>query len=87
MLGGASLLDELPDGLHVGLCGAGSPLPDPERFGPCVAVAAGERLFVIDSGSVSSRNLGRIGRDRDPGPAVKPNTSTLSAIGYYWRKG
>ncbi len=54
----SSLLDELPDGLHVGLCGAGSPLPDPKRSGPCVAVVAGERLFVIDSGSGSSRNLG-----------------------------
>jgi ribonuclease Z len=56
----SSLLDELPDGLHVGLCGAGSPLPDPERSGPCVAVVAGRRLFVIDSGSGSSRNLSRM---------------------------
>ena len=55
-----SLLDELPDGLHVGLCGAGSPLPDPERSGPCVAVVAGERIYVVDAGSGSSRNLGRM---------------------------
>ena len=54
---GASLLDELPDGLHVAICGAGSPLPDPERSGPCVAVVAGERVFVVDVGTGGSRNL------------------------------
>lgn len=47
----------LPDGLHVGLCGAGSPFPDPTRAGPCVAVVAGRRLFVIDAGDGSARNL------------------------------
>jgi ribonuclease Z len=56
----ASLLDELPDGLHVALCGAGSPLPDPDRSGPCVAVIAGSRLFVVDSGAGSSRVLSQI---------------------------
>jgi hypothetical protein len=29
----SSRLDELPDGLHVGLSGAGSPHPDPARTG------------------------------------------------------
>src|SRR5665213_3722575 len=43
-------ITELPDGLHVGLCGAGSPFPDATRSGPCVAVVAGRRLFVIDAG-------------------------------------
>ena len=38
------LLQELPDGLHIALCGAGSPLPDPGRSGPCTAVLAGTRL-------------------------------------------
>jgi hypothetical protein len=57
---GASLLDELPDGLHVALCGAGSPLPDPDRSGPCVAVIGGRRLYVIDSGSGTSRSLARM---------------------------
>lgn len=47
----------LPDGLHVGLCGSGSPMPDPTRAGPCVAVVAGKRLFVVDSGQGSTRNL------------------------------
>ena len=38
---GADVVTELPDGLHVMLCGAGGPLPDPKRSGPCVAVIAG----------------------------------------------
>jgi len=47
----------LPDGLHVGLCGSGSPMPDPTRAGPCSVVVAGRRLFVIDSGTGSTKNL------------------------------
>ncbi len=54
-----SLVDELPDGLHLVLCGAGSPLPDVERSGPCAAVIAGPKLFVVDSGAGSSRVLAR----------------------------
>jgi ribonuclease Z len=54
------LLQELPDGLHVALCGAGSPLPDPNRSGPCTAVIAGKRLYVVDAGSGSSRILSRM---------------------------
>ena len=55
-----SLLEELPDGLHVVICGAGSPLPDPARSGPCVVVIAGSRVFVVDAGAGSSRVLSRI---------------------------
>ena len=55
----SSLIDQLPDGLHVVLCGAGSPLPDVERSGPCVAVIAGKRLFIVDAGSGASRVLAR----------------------------
>jgi ribonuclease Z len=54
---GRDALAELPDGLHLGLCGTGSPMPDPTRAGPCVAVVAGQRLFIVDSGSGSTRNL------------------------------
>ena len=57
---GGSLIDDLPDGLHVALCGAGSPLPDPQRSGPCTAVVAGRMLFIVDSGSGSSRVLSRM---------------------------
>jgi ribonuclease Z len=58
---GADLLNELPDGLHLGLCGAGSPFPDEHRAGPCTAIVAGKRLFIIDVGSASPRNIGKLG--------------------------
>ncbi len=48
---------ELPDGLHLFVCGAGSPLPDRHRSGPCLAVIAGDRLFVVDAGTGGARNL------------------------------
>lgn len=54
---GTDAIAALPDGLHVGLCGSGAPMPDPTRAGPCVAVVAGRKLFVVDSGSGSTRNL------------------------------
>jgi len=54
------LIAELPDGLHVALCGAGSPMPDPARSGPCVAVVAGKTLFEVDAGSGAARNLLRM---------------------------
>lgn len=57
----ADRIAELPDGLHLILCGAGSPLPDPQRSGPCAAVVAGERLFLVDAGSAAARNLQRLG--------------------------
>ena len=50
-------LAKLPDGLHVGLCGSGSPMADPTRAGPCVVVVAGRDEFVVDSGPGSTRNL------------------------------
>lgn len=57
----ADWVADLPDGLHVVLCGAGSPLPDPRRSGPCTAVIAGERVLVVDAGSGASRRLGELG--------------------------
>jgi ribonuclease Z len=54
---GADPLAALPDGLHVGLCGSGSPMPDPTRAGPCTAVVAGRRLFVIDIGEGAAKTL------------------------------
>lgn len=53
-------LAALPDGLHIVLCGAGGPLPDPVRSGPCNAVVAGGKLFVVDAGSGAARNLARM---------------------------
>ncbi len=57
----ADRVTELGDGLHLALCGAGGPLPAPKASGPCVAVIAGKRLFVVDVGTDSPRNLGRMG--------------------------
>ena len=56
-----NILEELEDGLHLALCGAGGPMPAPKASGPCVAVVAGERLFVVDAGTDGLRNLGRMG--------------------------
>jgi len=57
----ADPLAALPDGLHVLLCGAGGPLPDPVRSGPCAAVIGGRTLVVVDAGTGGARNLQRIG--------------------------
>ena len=51
------VIADLPDGLHVGLCGSGAPLPDPRRASPCVAVIAGRSLYVVDAGPSSERKL------------------------------
>jgi ribonuclease Z len=51
----------LPDGLHIGLCGTGSPLPNAERAGPCNVVIAGKRVFVIDAGEGGARNIQLMG--------------------------
>ena len=51
----------LEDGLHVALCGAGGPMPAPKASGPCVAVVAGEQLFLVDSGTNGPRNLQVLG--------------------------
>lgn len=50
-----------PDGIHVLLCGAAGPLTDLKRSGPCVAVQAGRRLFIIDAGANGVGNLRRFG--------------------------
>ena len=51
----------LADGLHVGLCGTGSPLPDPARAGACTVIIAGKHIFVVDSGEGGARNIALMG--------------------------
>jgi len=51
----------LPDGLHVGFCGTGSPFPSPTRSGPCTAIVAGPRLFIVDAGRGSADMIARMG--------------------------
>jgi ribonuclease Z len=55
------LMNGLPDGLHAGLCGSGSPMPDPTRAGPCVVVIAGKQVYVVDVGEGSPRKLALLG--------------------------
>jgi ribonuclease Z len=57
---GADAIVEMEDGLHLALCGAGSPMGAPDYSGPCVAVVAGERLFIVDAGTNGRRNLNRM---------------------------
>lgn len=57
----ADAIAALPEGLHVLLCGAGGPLPDPVRSGPCAAVIGGHTLVVVDAGTGGARNLQRLG--------------------------
>ncbi len=52
-----NMIEKLPDGLHVGLAGTGSPLPDAKRTAACTFVLAGKDLFIIDSGPGSTLNL------------------------------
>ena len=54
------------DGLQVFMCGTSSPLPDPDRAQACVAVLAGESLYLVDTGAGSARvaTLGRLPLER-----------------------
>lgn len=56
----ADATSDFKDGLHVTLCGAGGPMPAPKASGPCVAVVAGQKFFVVDAGTDGLRNLGRM---------------------------
>lgn len=58
-------VDLLEDGaLHVVLCGTGSPLPDPDRAGPCTAVLADGRFFVVDVGPGATKSIQLLGLPR-----------------------
>lgn len=60
----ADLFDE--DALRVLLCGSSSPLPDPGRAKACVAVFAAGKIWIVDAGPGSYRNLAlwRVPMDR-----------------------
>ncbi len=46
-----------PDALILIFCGTGGPFPDPDRAGPCTLVAAGGRVFLVDSGTGGAQRL------------------------------
>ena len=58
---GVDTIRDLPDGLHVALCGTGAPLPDPRRAGPCSVVIAGKHVFVVDSGDDAAKHISLMG--------------------------
>jgi ribonuclease Z len=58
---GADATARLPDGLHIALCGTGSPLPNPTRAGPCNVVIAGKHFFIVDAGEGAARNIALMG--------------------------
>lgn len=43
--------------LRVLLCGTASPMPNRERAGPCAAILAGGRIWLVDAGGGGWRNL------------------------------
>lgn len=45
------VMEQFTDTLSVAICGAGSPLPDPQRSGSCAVVLAGDQVVMIDAGS------------------------------------
>lgn len=45
------------DDLQILICGSSSPLPSRDAAGPCVIVAAGGRLWIVDAGDGSAENL------------------------------
>ncbi|MEI6447215.1 MAG: MBL fold metallo-hydrolase [Actinomycetes bacterium] len=55
----ADSIAELDDGLHVIICGSGSPLPDPKRGNPCTVIVAGGRVWVVDAGEGASERMAR----------------------------
>lgn len=65
---GQDVIGDLPDGLHVGLCGSAGPFPNRDRRAGCVFVIAGENFYVIDAGSGAA---GTIGSMRLPTGALK----------------
>lgn len=58
---GRNSLEGLDDGLHVGLCGTGSPMPNLDRAGPCNVIVAGEQVFIVDIGDGANEVLNIMG--------------------------
>jgi ribonuclease Z len=57
MVGKGNVRLAAPGELSVLLCGTDAPLPDPHRAGACTVVAAGDDLYVVDSGLGSVSRL------------------------------
>lgn len=57
---GPDAAPDRPDGLHVYMCGTGSPMPDHQRAAACIGVVAGDKAFIFDAGSGGIRKLTRM---------------------------
>jgi ribonuclease Z len=93
-LAGSDQLASLDDGLHVGLCGTGSPMPNPHRAGPCNVVIAGSQVFVVDMGENGNRNLNMMGisaAEVDALLLTHFHSDHIDGIGplmlYHWTRG
>lgn len=91
---GRDALAGLADGLHLGLCGTGSPMPNPLRAGPCNVVMAGKQVFVIDMGENGNRNLALMGisaADVDALLLTHFHSDHIDGLGplmlYHWTRG
>ena len=58
------------EGLRVFMCGTSSPLGAPGRAQACVAVTAGEALYIVDAGTGSNDVMGLAGESRRPLRAI-----------------
>ena len=65
------------DALSALICGSRSPLPSPGRAQTCVAVKAGEDIFIVDIGDGAAVNLGKYSVPINQVKAVLFLTSTL----------
>lgn len=91
---GRDQLASLGDGLHVGLCGTGSPMINPRRAGPCNVVVAGDQVLVVDMGENGNRNLNLMGisaGDVDALLLTHFHSDHIDGIGplmlYHWTRG
>jgi len=91
---GRDLLVDLEDGLHLGLCGTGSPMPNPRRAGPCNVIVAGRQVFVVDMGENGNRNLNLMGisaADVDGVLLTHFHSDHIDGIGplmlFHWTRG
>lgn len=91
---GRDKLTGLGDGLHLGLCGTGSPMPNPRRAGPCNIIVAGRQVFVVDIGENGNRNLNLMGistAEVDALLLTHFHSDHIDGIGplmlYHWTRG
>ena len=91
---GQDQLTSLGDGLHLGLCGTGSPMTNPQRAGPCNVVVAGSQVLVVDKGENGNRNLNLMGisaGDVDAVLLTHFHSDHIDGLGplmlYHWTRG